>query len=168
MRATCLKKNATWLGGALQPYPSQCTWQLGGRGRERLGFLKPCASQRKKQGPESGGAVSGVTQRGWAGQAGQTAPRVYVRPQGGLGLCGKGPWELKEACLPALLSWGMPLGWRRVGLWPGFGQGRRKARAAKVRVKPVSREGWGPSQPHSLGSEAPEEQGQGRDSLWGS
>ena len=34
-----------------------------------------------------------------------------------------------------------------------------------MRVKPVFREGWGPSQPHSLGSEAPEKQGQGRDSL---
>ena len=59
--------------------------------------------------------MSRVTQRSWAGQAGQTASRFYNSMSDlrvGVACVGRAPgtWELEEACPPTLLSWGMPLG----------------------------------------------------------
>lgn len=61
---------------SLTLYNARGSWE-GGEERDWVSF-KPCVSQRKKQGPERGGAVSRVTQRGVTGQTGQTASRFYV------------------------------------------------------------------------------------------
>lgn len=134
-------------------YNARGSWE-GGEERDWVSF-KPCVSQRKKQGPERGGAVSRVTQRSWAGQAGQTASRFYNSMSDlrvGVACVGRAPgtWELEVACPPALLSWGMPLGQRRVGLWPGFGQGRRIGQGSQGEAQAYIYRGLGAISPSLL------------------
>ena len=92
-------------------YNARGSWE-GGEERDCVSF-KPCVSQRKKQGPERGGTVSRVTQRGWAGQAGQTASRFYKSLTSGWGwpvwegLLGPGSWKkfVRLPCCPGGCPW---------------------------------------------------------------